>query len=193
MWPSFRVLVRKGVVNDCVADYGQVIVDECHHLSAHSFELVARRAKARYFLGLSATVTRKDGHHPIIFMQCGPVRHNVDAKAEAIARPFEHTVIVRPTGFRPVSEADPDQRIQFQDLYRELIADSDRNDLICQDVIRGVREGRSPLVLTERRDHLETLAAKLESDVRHVVVLQGGAGTKKSREIANRLAEDRSR
>jgi superfamily II DNA or RNA helicase/very-short-patch-repair endonuclease len=182
-------LVRKGVVNDCVAEYGQVIVDECHHLSAQSFELVARRAKARYFLGLSATVTRKDGRHPIIFMQCGPVRHNVDAKAEAIARPFEHTVIVRPTGFRPLSEADPDQRIQFQDLCRELIADSDRNDMICQDVIRGVREGRSPLVLTERRDHLETLAARLESAVRHVVVLQGGASTKMSREIANRLAQ----
>ena len=189
MWPSFRVWCERVIVEDCVADYGQVIVDECHHLSAHSFELVARAAKARYFLGLSATVTRKDGHHPIVFMQCGPVRHNVDAKAEASARPFEHTVIVRPTGFRPLSEADPDQRIQFQDLYRELIADSDRNDLICQDVIRGVREGRSPLVLTERRDHLETLAARLESDVRHVVVLRGGTGTKKSREIANRLAE----
>jgi very-short-patch-repair endonuclease len=175
-------------VNDCVAEYGQVIVDECHHLSAQSFELVARRAKARYFLGLSATVTRKDGHHSIIFMQCGPVRHNVDAKAEASARPFEHTVIVRPTGFRPLSEADPDQRIQFQDLYRELIADHDRNDLICQDVICGVRQGRSPLVLTERRDHLETLTARLESNVRHVVVLQGGASPKMSRDIANRLA-----
>ncbi len=185
---TIQSLVRKDVVNDCVADYGQLIVDECHHLSAHSFELVARAAKARYVLGLSATVTRKDGHHPVIFMQCGPVRHNVDAKAEAIARPFEHTVIIRPTGFRPVSEADPDQRIQFQDLYRELIADSDRNDMISEDIIRGVRDGRSPLVLTERRDHLELLAARLESDVQHVVVLQGGTGTKKSREIAHRLA-----
>ena len=186
-------LVRKGVVKDCVADYGQLIVDECHHLSAHSFELVARRAKARYVLGLSATVTRKDGHHPIIFMQCGPVRHIVDAKAEAIARPFEHTVIVRPTGFRPVSEADPDQRIQFQDLYRELIADSDRNDMICEDVIRSVREGRSPLVLTERRDHLESLAARLESDVRHVVVLQGGTGIKKSSADRGSTREHRPR
>ncbi len=93
-------LVRKGVVDDRVGDYGQVIVDECHHLSAHSFEQVVRRAKARFVLGLSATVTRKDGHHPIIFMQCGPVRHRVDAKAQAAARPFEHTVIVRPTAFQ---------------------------------------------------------------------------------------------
>jgi superfamily II DNA or RNA helicase/very-short-patch-repair endonuclease len=181
-------LVRKGVVKDCVADYGQLIVDECHHLSARSFELVARRAKARYVLGLSATVTRKDGHHPIIFMQCGPVRHHVDAKAEAIARPFQHTVIVQPTDFRPVSEADPDQRKQFQDLYRELVADSGRNEMIRQDVLRSIRDGRSPLVLTERRDHLELLAEQLESNVRHVVVLRGGAGTKKSREIADRIA-----
>jgi superfamily II DNA or RNA helicase len=66
-----------------MADYGHLIVDECHHLSARSFELVARRAKARFITGLSATVARKDGHHPIIFMQCGPVRHRVDAKAQA--------------------------------------------------------------------------------------------------------------
>ena len=99
---TIQSLVRKGVVKDCVADYGHVIVDECHHLSAHSFELVARRTKARYILGLSATVARKDGHHPIIFMQCGPMRHRVDAKAEAIARPFQHSVIVRPTGFSSV-------------------------------------------------------------------------------------------
>lgn len=76
-------LVRKGVVSDLVADYGHVVVDECHHLSAVGFEAIAREAKARYVLGLSATVTRKDGHHPIIFMQCGPVRHRVDAKKYA--------------------------------------------------------------------------------------------------------------
>lgn len=66
-------LVRKGEVDDIVGDYGHLVVDECHHLSAVSFELVARRTKARFVLGLSATVTRKDGHHPIIFMQCGPI------------------------------------------------------------------------------------------------------------------------
>ncbi|MBM3892182.1 MAG: DEAD/DEAH box helicase, partial [Verrucomicrobia bacterium] len=93
-------LVRKGVVDDRVGGYGHLVVDECHHLSARSFELVARRAKARFITGLSATVTRKDGHHPVIFMQCGPVRHRVDAKTQAAARPFAHQVMVRPTGFR---------------------------------------------------------------------------------------------
>jgi superfamily II DNA or RNA helicase len=186
---TIQSLARKGVVQDCVADYGHVIVDECHHLSAHSFELVARRTKARYVLGLSATVARKDGHHPIIFMQCGPVRHRVDAKAEAIARPFQHSVIVRPTGFRPALEAVSDQRIQFQDLYRELIADNDRNEMIRKDVLQSVHEGRSPLVLTERREHLESLAASLAPDVGQVVVLQGGTSIKESKAIADRLAK----
>src|SRR4029453_1540318 len=81
-------LVRNGEVSDLVGDYGHLIVDECHHLSAVSFELVARRSKARYVLGLSATVARKDGHHPIIVMQCGPIRHRVDARSEAAKRPF---------------------------------------------------------------------------------------------------------
>jgi hypothetical protein len=80
-------LVRNGTVDDRVADYGHIIVDECHHLPAYSFEQVARRAKAKYFAGLTATITRKDGHHPIVFMQCGPVRHRVDAKKQAIVRP----------------------------------------------------------------------------------------------------------
>ena len=89
-------LVRKGMVDDRVADYGQVIVDECHHLSARTFEELVRQAKARFVVGLSATVARKDGHHPIIFMQCGPVRHRVDAREQAAARPFEHWVLVQP-------------------------------------------------------------------------------------------------
>jgi len=93
-------LVRKGEVNDLVGKYGHLVVDECHHLPASSFEQVARRTKAKYVLGLSATVARKDGHHPIIFMQCGPVRHRVEAKQQAAERPFSHSVWVRPTAFR---------------------------------------------------------------------------------------------
>ena len=181
-------LVRQGVVKDCVGDYGQLIVDECHHLSAQSFEQVVRRAKAKFVLGLSATVTRKDGHQPIIFMQCGPVRHHVDAKAQAAARPFQHTVLVRPTSFCPLKAAAPDLRIQFQDLYTELIADNQRNQVICDEVVQAVREGRSPLVLTERNEHLDSLTARLSPSIRHVVVLRGGVQRQEAQAIRARLA-----
>jgi superfamily II DNA or RNA helicase/very-short-patch-repair endonuclease len=181
-------LVRKGVVRDCVADYGHIIVDECHHLPAHSFEQVVRRGRAKFVTGLSATVARKDGHHPIIFMQCGPVRHYVDAKVAAATRPFQHTVLVRPTAFRPRRVADPDARLQFHDLCAELIDDDVRNRLICDDVAEALREGRSPLVLTERKQHLDCLAERLAPQVRHLVVLHGGLRPKEARAIAARLA-----
>ena len=182
-------LVRKDVVDDCVAEYGQLIVDECHHLSAQSFERVARRAKARFVTGLSATVARKDGHHPIIFMQCGPVRYRVNAKAQAALRPFEHTVLVRPSGFHSKRGPQPDHRNEFLSLSKELVEDEGRNRLICEDVIRVVRESRSPLVLTERNRHLDTLAAQLSGSVRHLVVLRGGMGRKETAAVAERLAQ----
>jgi superfamily II DNA or RNA helicase/very-short-patch-repair endonuclease len=174
-------LVRKGVVDDCIGEYGHVIVDECHHLSAHSFEQVVRRAKAKFVTGLSATVTRKDGHHPIIFMQCGPVRHRVNAKAEAMRRPFTHSVLVRPTAFQTAMPPPPDKRVEFTSLYGELVGDDSRNRRICEDVIEAVESGRSPLVLTERNEHLDILANQLEGRAGYVIVLRGGMG-KKQRE-----------
>ncbi len=181
-------LARKSTVDDRVGDYGHLIVDECHHISAHSFELVARRAKARFVTGLSATVARKDGHHPIIFMQCGPVRYRTDARAQAAARPFGHLVIVRPTGFRGDGPPDPDQRVQFQRLYGALSADQARNCLIRDDVVAAVREGRAPLVLTERTDHLERLAEMLRPLVPRLVILQGGMGKRALRAALQGLA-----
>jgi superfamily II DNA or RNA helicase len=167
-------LVRNGEVNDLVADYGHLIVDECHHLSAVSFELVARRSKARYVLGLSATVARKDGHHPIIFMQCGPVRYRVDAKSQAAARPFSHKVRLRETGFRLPPDLASQSPLQMPALYAALAQDEKRNDLIFDDVLLSLEAGRRPVILTERRDHLEHLRDRFQKFTRNLVVLYGG-------------------
>ena len=185
---TIQSLVRKGVVDDRVGEYGHLIVDECHHLSAQSFELAGRRAKAKFVTGLSATVTRKDGHHPIIFMQCGPIRHHVDARTQARQRPFAHTVHVRPTGFRAPEANDQDARIQFQKLYGELIADENRNDMIRRDVVQAVGQGRWPIVLTERRKHLNQLVELLSPEIKHLIVLRGGMGKKAYRASIDKLA-----
>ncbi len=181
-------LVRKGLVDDRVAEYGHLVIDECHHMSAQSFELVARRAKARFILGLSATVTRKDGHHPIIFMQCGPVRHRVDAKQQADARPFSHHVICRPTGLRSMADPDPDRRLEYQNLCAEIIRSDRRNAMIRDDVTAALREGRSPLVLTERTEHIEILAELIRPHTPHLIVLQGGMARKSLHEAIAQLA-----
>ena len=142
-------LIRRGAVSDLVADYGHVVVDECHHLSAVGFETMARAAKAQYVLGLSATVTRKDGHHPIIYMQCGPVRYRVDARKQAASRPFDRKVIFRRTEFQ-LPRRRPDEKPAIQELYAKLAQDPARNDLIFDDILSALEDGRSPVVITER-------------------------------------------
>jgi superfamily II DNA or RNA helicase len=170
-------LVRKGEVSDLVADYGHLVLDECHHLSAVSFEAVARAAKAKYVLGLSATVTRKDGHHPIIFMQCGPVRYRVDARRQAASRPFSHRVIVKKTAFR-AERQKAEAPASIQELYGLLAQNEARNEMIFDDVLSALEAGRSPVVITERKDHLQAISERLAKFVKNVIVLKGGMKAK---------------
>ena len=179
-------LVRADTVDDIVADYGQVIVDECHHLSAVSFERVARRAKARYFLGLSATVTRRDGHHPIVFMQCGPVRFRANAKAQAMKRPFLHRALLRKTEFQFPAETS-DERPPIHAIYSALANDETRNDLIFDDILSTLEAGRSPLVLTARIDHAQYFSDRLSRFAKNVLFLRGGMGAKQFRGVMERL------
>ena len=171
-------LVRKGEVDDRVADYGYVIVDECHHVPARSFELVVSRAKARYVTGLTATIARKDGHHPIILLHCGPIRHRADGRVPAVGQPFSRRVLVRPTGFRPSGDAEADPRAEFHQLCGQAIADEARNAAICRDVADCAGDNRAPLVLTERVEHLENLAGRLADAGLEVVSLCGGMSPK---------------
>jgi superfamily II DNA or RNA helicase len=188
-------LVRRGEVSDLVADYGHLVVDECHHLSATSFELVARRAKARFVLGLSATVARKDGHHPIIFMQCGPVRHRVDARAQATERGMTHRAKQRSTRFQLSPPLAASDRPSMPAVYAALAQDETRNDLIFDDVLKALEEKRSPIVLTERKDHLEHLQNRFAHFVRNLVVLRGGmsAADRRASEAALTVSADQER
>ena len=144
-------LVHGDEVDDIVAEYGHLIVDECHHLSAPSFEKVARRAKVKYVLGLSATVTRQDGHHPIVFMQCGPVRFRASAKSQARQRPFAHRALLRLTAFR-LPEGIETERPPIQHVYGRSPRTWRADDMIFDDVLSALEAGRSPLVLTARKD-----------------------------------------
>ena len=121
-------------------------------------------------------------------MQCGPVRHRVNARVQAASRPFEHLVLVQPTALQPVRAPDADKRVEFQALYQELVDDQSRNRRICDDVVESVNSGRSPLVLTERNDHVDRLESGLTGNVRHLIVLRAGMGKKQRQAVTNRLA-----
>ncbi len=179
-------MVRKGSVSELVAQYGHVIIDECHHLPAVSFERVLAEVKARYVTGLTATPYRRDGHQPIIEMQCGPTRFSITPKSQTAQRSFVHRLFTRETTFQL---ADSDRKPSIQDIYAALIADEWRNDLIVNDVIDALIKGRSPIVLTERKDHLEYLENRLRSFAKHVIVLRGGMRAKDRRDALAMLAD----
>jgi superfamily II DNA or RNA helicase len=179
-------LVHKGSVDDIVATYGHVIVDECHHVPAVSFERVLAEIKARYVVGLTATPHRRDGHHPITEMQLGPVRFSVDSKHQTARRPFGHRVVVRDTAFRLDGAA---AGMGIQQVYQALAENEARNRLILDDVVGALEEGRSPILLTERRDHLEYFAERLRSLVPNLLVLQGKMTPKERRDFGAKLAE----
>ncbi|NWF53369.1 MAG: DEAD/DEAH box helicase family protein [Syntrophaceae bacterium] len=177
-------LNRQGQVKDLVAEYGQVIVDECHHIPAFSFELVLKQVKAKYILGLSAIPIRKDGHHPIIMMQCGPVRFIERAKAQAAGRPFRHEVLTRYTDFKmPAMAGD----VKIHEIYATLVCDESRNQMIINDLRQALKMRRSPIFLTERVEHLELFEARLRDFARNIIVLKGGMGDKKRQLLKERI------
>ena len=176
-------LVNGDEVKELVRNYGMIIVDECHHVSAVNFEMILKYANAKYVYGLTATPTRQDEHHPIIFMQCGAIRYRVDAKEQAVKRGFEHYLVPRFTNTRYQSE----DKANITDIYKKLSENEMRNNMIVSDVTEALKSGRNPIVLTERREHVVSLAERLSCYCKNVIQLVGTASAKERKETLERL------
>jgi len=180
-------LIDEGDAKPLVRDYGMVIVDECHHVAASRFETVLREVTAKYVYGLSATPIRQDGHQPIIFQQCGPIRYRVDAKEQSLARGFSHTLIPRFTRFRkPITTPEV---WTISEVYKALTESKARNDLILHDIGHVISEKSTPLILTERVEHAKELTASLQKSFPKVRVffLSGKGSAKEKLELLNDL------
>ncbi len=175
-------LNRGGDVRECVKNYGMIIVDECHHVPAFTFEQILKKANAKSVYGLTATPGRPDGHHPIIFFYCGPVRYSVDAKKQAQKSPFNHCLIPRFTSFRAGAGKDG-KELTLHEIKERLVSDEIRNQLIVDDVVRSYETGRASLVLTGRKAHVADLGKRLQKKVDRVICLTGGMGDKESARI----------
>jgi superfamily II DNA or RNA helicase len=173
-------LSRKGEVDPLVEDYGQVIVDECHHVGAVSFDAILKRVKARYILGLTATPIRRDGQQPIIFMQCGPIRYTAAPPASA-----PHDLEIVPRTLSQPAPIPDDTRIQ--DIFRTLAEDQERTAAITDETQRAVKEGRKVLVLTERTDHLESIRRSLEEHSLEPFVLHGRMSKKQRANLVTEI------
>lgn len=170
-------------VKPFVQDYGMVIVDECHHVSSITFEQVLMSIKVHTIYGLTATPIRKDGHQPIIFMQCGPIRFSTDVKSQIAKQSFDRFLIPRFTSYNSILE----DRLSIATLYKYLSEDEIRNNLIVEDICKAVNTGRTPIILTNRTAHVSVLAEKLKATIKNVISLTGAGTTKEKREAMQRL------
>jgi len=176
---------HKGNVKEFISEYGQIIVDECHHVSAYSFEQVLMKAKARFVFGLTATPKRQDGQEAIVTMQLGPIRMKIDTKMLGSSRGFTLTVVPRYTSFQlPISPMN----VGIQDVYQGLVADEARNTMIFDDLLKCLDNGRSPLLLVERTAHADYFEQRLRNFAKNVIVLRGGMGKKQRDAIRAQIA-----
>ena len=177
---------KKDEIPEWIGEYGLVIVDECHHVPAVSFEAVLKKVRAKYSYGLTATPKRKDGHHPIIPMYLGPIRYRVDAREQAAQRPFSHIMIPRFTGM-VFSPAETNKTAGIAAYYSQIAEDEMRNHLIVDDVLSCLNEGRNCLVLSERVAHVQTLANLIKETFTEVFVLIGGQPSTESASLLQRI------
>jgi superfamily II DNA or RNA helicase len=179
-------VVKKDKVEDWISDYGQIIIDECHHISAASFERIIRKCPAYYRLGLSATVIRKDGQHPIVLMNLGEVRYS---KTHSNTEPkFIQKIFPCFTNFRL-----DDETLNIQDIFHNIYLNEERNKLIVQNIIEVYKEGRECLVLSERVEHLDILKEALKEHVSLIFILKGGLGKKQLKATMDEIQNNSER
>lgn len=178
---------RDKSVKQIINNYVLIIVDECHHISATNFSRIISSADAKYVYGLTATPIRKDGHHPIIFMHCGSIRYKVDAKKEALLREFEHYIIPRFTSTR-MSIFKSHDEWHISEIYQHISESKHRNELIVADIVESINSGRNPLVLTERKGHIDQLVQLMEDMDFEVIILSGDLKIKERKESLRKIA-----
>lgn len=174
--------LEDGEAKPFVKGYGMVITDEAQHVSSVTFEKVMSAVNAKYVYGLTATPLRKDGHHPIIFMQCGPIRFVADAKAQMERQSFKRVLIPRFTSYRNIAEEQ-----NFVQMAQSLASDELRNRMIVEDVAKVLGEGRTPIILSSLSAHVQLLAEMLRPYCNNVITLIGAEKSKDKQIAMERL------
>ncbi|AWK52541.1 restriction endonuclease subunit R [Clostridium beijerinckii] len=171
---TMQTLNKNNDLDEILNNYGQIIIDECHHIAAFTFEKLMKVAKTKYVLGLTATPYRKDKYDKIITMQCGPIVHKAASKVEN-EKKIAHMLIPRNNELQSYIDLS---KLKLSELYDEIMNDKFRNELIINDIIESFKLGSTPLILTERVEHLNILSNMLSAYTDKIVVLKGGMGTK---------------
>lgn len=173
---SIKSLWNNGNVLDIAKNYGMIIIDECHHTAAYTFEQAINTGNAKYVYGISATPERENGHTPIIKMQCGDIRYKVDSLT------FNKKLNI------PMKVIAKKSRLNFTNQNIDNYELNEINDLIAKDIIRSENiikdikkeydNGKNILVLTERLELMNYIYDKLSKYTNNIFKYYGGIGKK---------------
>ncbi|MFN9321824.1 MAG: DEAD/DEAH box helicase, partial [Chitinophagales bacterium] len=142
----------KANAENILTAFGTVIVDECHHIPAETFNNTIAKIRSFYFYGLTATPFRKYNDGKLIFIHLGEVISEI--KSSEISTAQQAKIIIRNTELDVPFNSKTDQ---FETLSKILIHDSARNKLILQDIIIELKEGKRVVIITERKEHIDSL------------------------------------
>jgi len=132
--------------------FGTIIVDECHHIPAKTYRDTIAKLPTYYLYGLTATPFRKYNDGKIIFSHLGEII--VEIKPTEISSYKQAKIFIRNTELDIPFNSKTDQ---FETLSKILIHDSSRNKLILEDVFVELKLGRKVVIITERKEHIDTL------------------------------------
>ena len=175
---------KNNSINPIVYEYGQVIIDECHHISAPQYERLLSEVHSKFVLGITATPNRQDGHQPIIFMQAGIIRYSATSEDRNFVRQVKLNKLTIPI---PAEFLDSEQRPHISKIYQWLASNQQRNQIIVENIAEAVSSNRTSIVLTERREHAEILCEMLSKQNIAVELLHGALKNKVKERILERL------
>ena len=163
-------LARKGDFTELKDRFGTIIVDECHHIPATTFRGVIAQLNPKYIYGLTATPKRKHNDEKLIYAYIGDIIAQMEASDFMPASNLSHRppeVLIRTTKLNlPFKFATDD----FQLLAKVVCFDTARNQMIIEDILSKVGEGKKLLVLSERKEHLKVLAMYLKGKCETIVI-----------------------
>ena len=168
-----QTLARRDDLAEFAKAYGLVVVDECHHVPAVTFERVVRDMPVRHWLGLTATPYRRDHLEKLITMYCGAERYRMTPDHDEQLR-VERILVSHTTS----DEQSGDEELGIQAVFRALVEDEERSRQICGDIAAAIEARRNCLVLTQWTEHLETLSGELRRLGFEAIVMRGGMGKK---------------
>lgn len=184
---SIKSIWNRGKFMDMINNYGMIIIDECHHLSAYTYENAINKLNARYVYGLSATPEKENGHTPIIKMQCGDIRYKVDAKRFNMALNIPMKVIRRDSHLSFYNDKITDYGLS--EIDNMITKDILRSEMVIKDIMREFKNRKNILVLTDRLEHMKYLGNRLSNFTDNIFIYHGGLGEKVLKKYKEREAK----